>query len=162
MYDWTLHVYFPFDSSRKSMSKGAQFWGFLGSRVRGVLGGISSILLDIASFGGPNLVYGLLVKFCSGERLVEFPVVLCCRCFVSGSVWISVGPFGGFGISCLGPVWPASYTGLTGVGTCCGSSQCSVMVLELLVLLRSQVGVGGCWFLGWVALQWLCGLGQLW
>jgi hypothetical protein len=36
------------------MSKGAQFGGFRGSRVRGVLGGIYSIPLDLASFGGPN------------------------------------------------------------------------------------------------------------
>jgi hypothetical protein len=43
------------------MSKGARFWGFLGSRVRGVLGGISSILLDLARFGGQNLGYGVLL-----------------------------------------------------------------------------------------------------
>jgi hypothetical protein len=40
------------------MSKGARFWGFRCSRVRGVLGRISSIPLDLASFGGQNLVYG--------------------------------------------------------------------------------------------------------
>jgi hypothetical protein len=44
------------------MSKGAQFWGFRRSRVRGVLGGISSILLDLASFGGQNLVYVLPMR----------------------------------------------------------------------------------------------------
>jgi hypothetical protein len=33
-------------------SKGALFWGFRCSRVRGVLGGISSIPLDLASFSG--------------------------------------------------------------------------------------------------------------
>jgi hypothetical protein len=44
------------------VSKGARFWGFLGSRVRGVLGGISSIPLDLASFGGPNLGYGVPMK----------------------------------------------------------------------------------------------------
>jgi hypothetical protein len=38
--------------------KRARFWGFLGSRVRGILGEISLIPLDLASFGGPNLVYG--------------------------------------------------------------------------------------------------------
>jgi hypothetical protein len=37
--------------------------------------------------------------------------------------------------------------------------RCSLVVLELLVPLRSRVGVGGCWFLGPVALQWVCGLG---
>jgi hypothetical protein len=46
------------------MSKGAQFWGFLGSRVRGVLGGISSIPLDLASFDGRNLVYGVPMRCC--------------------------------------------------------------------------------------------------
>jgi hypothetical protein len=39
------------------VSKGARFWGFLLSRVRGVLGGISSIPLVLASFGGPNIGY---------------------------------------------------------------------------------------------------------
>jgi hypothetical protein len=34
-------------------------------------------------------------------------------------------------------------------------------VLELLVLLRSRVYVGGCWFLGLVALQRLRSPGQL-
>jgi hypothetical protein len=41
------------------MSKGARFWGFRCSRVRGVLGGISLIRLDLASFSGPNLGYGV-------------------------------------------------------------------------------------------------------
>jgi hypothetical protein len=44
------------------MSKGAQFGGFRGSRVRGVLGGISSIPLDLASFGGPNIGYGVPMR----------------------------------------------------------------------------------------------------
>jgi hypothetical protein len=44
--------FFPFDSSPKSVGKGARFWGFQCFRVRGVLGGISSIPLDLASFGG--------------------------------------------------------------------------------------------------------------
>jgi hypothetical protein len=34
----------------------------LGFRVRGVLGGISSIPLDLASFGGQKLGYGLLMR----------------------------------------------------------------------------------------------------
>jgi hypothetical protein len=50
------------DSPLKSVSKGARFWGFLGSRVRGVLGVISSIPLDLASFGGPNLGYGVSMR----------------------------------------------------------------------------------------------------
>jgi hypothetical protein len=44
------------------VSKGAQFWGFLGPRVRGVLAGISSISLDLASFGGSNLGYGVPMR----------------------------------------------------------------------------------------------------
>jgi hypothetical protein len=44
------------------VSKGARFWGFLGSSVRGVLGGISSIPLDLASSGGPNLGYGVPMR----------------------------------------------------------------------------------------------------
>jgi hypothetical protein len=44
------------------VSKGAQFWGFRCSRVRGVLGGISSIPLDLASFGGQNLGYGVPMR----------------------------------------------------------------------------------------------------
>jgi hypothetical protein len=64
---------------------------------------------------------------------------------------------------------PASYISLTGVGAFCVSShilsagtgftgaahrldRCSPVVLELLVPLCSRVGVGGCWFLGPVAL----------
>jgi hypothetical protein len=48
-------------------------------------------------------------------------------------------------------------TGL--IGAAHPSDRCSPVVLELLVPLRSRVGVGGCWFLGPVALQWLRGLG---
>jgi hypothetical protein len=44
--------FFPFDSPPKFLSKGARFGGFWCSRVRGVLGGIFSIPLDLASFGG--------------------------------------------------------------------------------------------------------------
>jgi hypothetical protein len=36
--------------------------GFQCSRVRGILGGISSIPLDLASFGGPNLGYGVPMR----------------------------------------------------------------------------------------------------
>jgi hypothetical protein len=55
---------FPFDSPPKSASKGVRFWGFLLSRVRGVLGGIFFICLDLASFGASNLGYGV-PKRCS-------------------------------------------------------------------------------------------------
>jgi hypothetical protein len=41
------------------VSKGARFLGFILSRVRGILGGISSIPLVLASFGGPNIGYGV-------------------------------------------------------------------------------------------------------
>jgi hypothetical protein len=59
MYAWTLRGSFPFDSPPKFVSKGAPFWGFRCSRVRGAFGGISSIPLDLASFGGHKLGYGL-------------------------------------------------------------------------------------------------------
>jgi hypothetical protein len=36
--------------------------GFRYSRVRGVLGEFSSILLDLASFGGHKIGYGLLMR----------------------------------------------------------------------------------------------------
>jgi hypothetical protein len=54
---------------------------------------------------------------------------------------------------------PLAGTGLTGAAH--RFDRCSPVVLELLVLLRSRVGVGCCWYLGPVALQWLRGLGQL-
>jgi hypothetical protein len=50
------------DSPPKSVSKGARFWGFPSSRVRGVLGGISSIPPFRTSFGGIKLGYGLLMR----------------------------------------------------------------------------------------------------
>jgi hypothetical protein len=62
VYAWTLHGSFPFDSPPKSVIKGARFWGFRCSRVRGFLGGISSIPLDLESFGGPNPGYGVPLR----------------------------------------------------------------------------------------------------
>jgi hypothetical protein len=62
MYAWTLCGSFRFDSPPKSLSKGSRFWGFRCSRVRGVLGGISSIPLDSTSFGGPQLGYGVPMR----------------------------------------------------------------------------------------------------
>jgi hypothetical protein len=59
------------DSPPKFVSKGARFWGFPCSRVRGAFGGISSILLVWTSFGGIKLGYGFLMrcslspKYCS-------------------------------------------------------------------------------------------------
>jgi hypothetical protein len=46
-------IFFPFDSPSKSVSKGAQFWGFRCPRVSGVLDGNPSIPFDSMSFGGP-------------------------------------------------------------------------------------------------------------
>jgi hypothetical protein len=43
------------DSPPKSVSKGARFWGFPSSSVRGVLGGISSIPPFWTTFGGIKL-----------------------------------------------------------------------------------------------------------
>jgi hypothetical protein len=65
------------------------------------------------------------VEFFPGEHLGEFVVVPCSCCFEFGSVWSSVGLFGRFGVSWLEPVWPVGYTGLTGVGAFCRSSQVS-------------------------------------
>jgi hypothetical protein len=57
MYAWAIRGSFPFDCPPKSVSKGARFWGFRCSRIRGVLGGISLIPLDLASFGVQKLGY---------------------------------------------------------------------------------------------------------
>jgi hypothetical protein len=62
MYAWTLRGSFSFDSPPKSVSEGARFWGFRYSRVRGVLGGISSIPLDLSSVGGQNIGYGVPMR----------------------------------------------------------------------------------------------------
>jgi hypothetical protein len=60
------------DSPPKSVSKGARFWGFPSSRVRGVLGGISSIPPFWTSFGGIKLGYGLLMRcFYYPQSLVQ-------------------------------------------------------------------------------------------
>jgi hypothetical protein len=58
----TLHGSLGCDSRPKSVSKGARFWGFSSSRVRGVLGGVSSIPPFWTSFGGIKLGYGLLMR----------------------------------------------------------------------------------------------------
>jgi hypothetical protein len=50
------------DSPPKSVSKGARFWVFPSSSVRGVLGGISSIPPFWTSFGRIKLSYGLLMR----------------------------------------------------------------------------------------------------
>jgi hypothetical protein len=93
------------DSSPESVSKGARFWGFPSSRVRGVLGRISSIPPFSTSFGGVKLGYGLPMRYSYyPQSLVQ----------VRGAireieVWIwGVDPRVLFIPSCLG------YTGLTG------------------------------------------------
>jgi hypothetical protein len=58
----TLHGSLGYDSPPKSVSKGPRFWGFLSSRVRCVLGGISSIPPFWTSFGGIKFGYGLLMR----------------------------------------------------------------------------------------------------
>jgi hypothetical protein len=66
------------DFPPKSVSKGARFWGFPSSWVKGVLGGISSIPPFWASFGGIKHGYGLLMR-CSyyPQSLVQ----------VRGAIW---------------------------------------------------------------------------
>jgi hypothetical protein len=44
------------------VSRGARFWGFRCSRVRGALHGIYLIPLNLASTGGQNLGYGLSMR----------------------------------------------------------------------------------------------------
>jgi hypothetical protein len=58
----TLRGSLGYDSPPKSVSKGARFWAFPSSRLRGVLGGISSIPPFWTSFGGIKLGYGLLMR----------------------------------------------------------------------------------------------------
>jgi hypothetical protein len=66
---WFFSLWFP---PPKLAIKGARFWGFRCSRVRGVLGKISSIPLDLASFGGPNLSYGVPMRCsCYPQSLVQ-------------------------------------------------------------------------------------------
>jgi hypothetical protein len=50
------------DSLPKVVSKGARFWSFPCSIVRGAFGWISSIPLVWTSFGGIKLGYGLLMR----------------------------------------------------------------------------------------------------
>jgi hypothetical protein len=66
------------------VSKGARFWGFPSSRVRGVLGGISLIPLVWTSFGGIKLGYGLLMRcsYCP-QSLVQ-----ACGAIQEIEVWI--------------------------------------------------------------------------
>jgi hypothetical protein len=93
------------DSPPKSVSKGARFWGFPCSRVRGVLGGISLIPLVWTSFGGIKLGYGLLMRCSYCPKVLFKPVVRFGR---SRLGFGGVDPRVLFIPSCPG------YTGLTG------------------------------------------------
>jgi hypothetical protein len=99
------------------MSKGARFWGFRCSRVRGVLGGISSIPLDLASFGRPNLGYGVPMR-CS-----YYPQSLAQICGAIQEIgsWI-------LGSCPAGAVHPESlgHTGLTGASH--RSDRCRILL----------------------------------
>jgi hypothetical protein len=88
------------------VSKGARFWSFLLSRVRGILGGISSIPLDLTSFGGPNLGYRVPMR-CS-----YYPQILCKSVERFGKSGVGFG-----GVDTRVVVHPESpgLTGLTGV-----------------------------------------------
>jgi hypothetical protein len=72
------------DSPPKSVSKGARFWGFPCSMVRGAFGGISSSPLFWTSFGGIKLGYGLLMRcyYCP-QSLVQ-----ACRAIREIKAWI--------------------------------------------------------------------------
>jgi hypothetical protein len=112
IYVWTLCGFFPFDSPPKSVSKGARFWGFRCSRVRGAFGRISLIPLDLASFGGQKLWYGLpmrcsyypqsLVQICGAIRGVESWIW---GCWPAGVVHPNELR-SHRSDQCLSPVWP--------------------------------------------------------
>jgi hypothetical protein len=119
MYAWTLRGSSPFDSPPKSVRRGARFWGFQCSRVRGVLGGISSIPLDFASFGGQYLGYGLPMRcsyypqsFAQIRGAIREIGSWIWRSWPAGAVHPkSPGHTGLTGAShwsdrCLSPVWP--------------------------------------------------------
>jgi hypothetical protein len=118
IYAWVHRGSFPFDSPPKSVSKGARLWGFRCSRITGILVGISSTHLDLASFGGPNIGYGVPMR-CS-----YYPQSLAQICGaiqeIESWIWGS---------------WPAgvvhlkrpSLTGLT--GTVHRSDQCKALLV---------------------------------
>jgi hypothetical protein len=95
------------------VSKGAWFWGFLLSRVRGTLGGVSSIPLVLASFSGPNLGYGVTM------RSSYYPQSLVQNRGANREIKIWI--WGSYPTGCCSsqaaqawPVWPVLVIGLTG------------------------------------------------
>jgi hypothetical protein len=112
------------------VSKGARFWGFLGSRVRGVHGGISSIPLGLSSFGGPNLCYGVPMR-CS-----YYPKVLCKIVERFGRSGVG---YGGVNLLVLfipraqvTPAWSRPHTSLTGADLLLSFARVNVLVSSLL------------------------------
>jgi hypothetical protein len=98
-------LWFPFQIREQRGS----ILGFLVSRIRGVLGGISSIPLDLASFGWQNLGYGVPMR-CSyyPQSLAQIRgVIREIRSWIWGS-WPA------------GAIHPKSsgHTGLTGADAC--------------------------------------------
>jgi hypothetical protein len=102
---WFFSIWF----ASQIREKRGSVLGFLGSRVRGILGRISLIPLDLASFGGRNLGYGVPMR-CSyyPESLVQ----ICGAIREIGSwIWMScvteppkITPYYRLGLS----MWPLS------------------------------------------------------
>jgi hypothetical protein len=112
------------------VTKGARFWDFLGSRVSGVYGGISSILLSLSSFGGPNLSYGVPTwySYC--------PKVLCKIVQRFGRSGVG---FGGvyqlvlfISRAQVTPARPVPHTGLTSADSWLSFTRVNVLVSSLL------------------------------
>jgi hypothetical protein len=125
--------------------KGLDFGVFGCHRVGGVLGGISSIPLDLASFGGQNLGYGLLMR-CS-----YYPQSLVQVCGAIGEIEVLIWRSWPAGVvhpelprlhrsdRCSWPVWPVRAT----CGICLGWTAWLVC-LWVLVLLFSSWPVWSC------------------
>jgi hypothetical protein len=108
------------------VSKGARFWGFRCSRVRGALGGTSSIPLDLASFSGHKLGYGLPMR-CS-----YYPQSLA---QIHGAIRESGVGFGGVDPRVLFIPTSSGHTGLT------SASHRSDRCRPLLVFARVNIWV---------------------
>jgi hypothetical protein len=131
---WCMHepfvILFP-SIPLPNLWEGAQFWGFLLSRVIGVLGGNSSVPLDLASFGGPNLGYGMPMRYSYyPQSLVR----------IRGAnqeirIWI----WRSWPADCCSsreptswPFWPVPLTGLTGADLSLGFARVNILVTSLL------------------------------